>query len=270
MPRSLNLFTKMYKYPLYAMTFLWRIPLKVYPSSEREFQLALTFFPLVGFLEGFFIFLLAFVLLKILSGPILSLLLILTLFLLRGIFHLDGFSDTFDALAYRGNLDPEEDRKKRLEIMKDSTIGVAGVTAVTFLLLSKFFLFQEVILQREVKALILPFFLSRSLLMFILYFAKPARKDGLGYLMFKLTDQKIFLLSLFVGFILLFLYFLIFPQLWLKDLLLISGINFLVIIYFQRLFSKNFGGLTGDNLGALIEISELVSLFYLGVLWPRL
>ncbi len=50
---------------------------------------------------------------------------------LTGALHLDGLADTFDGLL--GGKDP----KRRLEIMKDPSIGVFGVAAVALVLIAK-------------------------------------------------------------------------------------------------------------------------------------
>lgn len=260
----------MFKAFLLSASFLWRIPIKIGNIRERDFEGALIFFPLIGALEGLIIFILASLLNAHLSKDILSLLLLLALFFLRGIFHLDGLSDTFDALSYKGCGNLEEDRSKRLSIMKDSTVGVAGVTTIVINLFLKFLLIKEIIIQNNLSFLFLPFFLSRALLLIIIYSSKPARRDGLGFLMKVSLKPFGLFLGLLLSFILLGTYLYLESFLKLYHIPLILCLNLVIIFYFKKRFERAFMGLTGDNFGALVEIVEGVTLFYGAVLWERL
>lgn len=255
---------------LLSASFLWRIPIKGFIADKSSFERALSFFPLIGVIEGFILYLLAKALSPLLSADILSLLLLVTLFFIRGIFHLDGLSDTFDALSYKGGLGEEEDRKRRLEIMKDSTVGVSGVVAIVINILFKYLFFKALIELNYLKGLFLPFLFSRTFLLGIIYFSKPARKEGLGFLVKESVSKETLLRGYLLALVLLFfyLYFESFKNL--KNLLFMAGFNLVVLLFFKRKFEKAFGGLTGDNFGALVELSEIASLFYLGVIWPRL
>jgi len=260
----------MLKALLLSASFLWRIPIKGFLADKSSFEKALSFFPLIGAFEGLILYFLAKALYPFFSSELLSLFLLIALYFIRGIFHLDGLSDTFDALSYKGGLGEKEDKKRRLEIMKDSTVGVSGVTAIVLNILSKYLLLKSLIELQNLKVLLLPFFFSRTFLLGIIFFSKPARKEGLGFLMKESMSTKTLfsghLLALAV--LLFYLYFESFKNL--KNLFFMAGFNFILLFYFKRKFEKSFGGLTGDNFGALVELSEIASLFYLGVIWPRL
>jgi len=260
----------MFKAIFLSASFLWRIPIKGFIADKSSFEKALSFFPLIGALEGLMLYLLAKALSPLLYADILSLLLLVILFFLRGIFHLDGLSDTFDALSYKGGLGEEEDRKRRLEIMKDSTVGVSGVVAIVINILSKYLFFKTLIELKFLNDLFLPFLFSRTFLLGIIYFSKPARKEGLGFLMKESMSGKTLLRGYLLTLAILFFYLYFENFKILKNLLLMAGFNFVVLLFFKRKFEKAFGGLTGDNFGALVELSEIASLFYLGVIWPKL
>lgn len=255
--------------PFYAVSFLWRLPLGIYPKNEKDFQVGIPFFPLVGFLEGFILFLVAKLLTNFVPSSLLALILIALLFYLRGIFHLDGLSDTFDALSYKGSGDKARDVEKRLSIMKDSTVGVAGMTAVTLVILGKFQLFKEILHMNQGTFLILPYFISRMFLNLWLFLGKPARAEGLGYIMITQTNKGVFTVALVIGFLLLGL-ILKLSSLSFMDTIFLLLLNFSILFYFKRLFDKAFLGLTGDNLGALVILSEIITLFFLVVIWPKL
>ncbi|MFN3567334.1 MAG: adenosylcobinamide-GDP ribazoletransferase [Caldimicrobium sp.] len=259
----------MFKPLLIALAFLWRIPIKTAPSSERDFQRALPLFPLVGALEGFIISLFGNFIVSLVLPEFLALVILLLLFYLRGIFHLDGLSDTFDALSYHGGVDIGEAKAKRLKIMKDSTIGVAGVTTIVLNLLAKYILIKEILLYNPLS-LIWAYFLSRGFLLWCIFYSLPAKTEGLGYLMKKNLSKKGFLFGNILSVLLTSLLFISPFKISLLAIFLLIFLNFIVLFYFKSKFERAFGGLTGDNFGALIEISELTTLFTLGVIWPRL
>lgn len=252
---------------LLAASFLWRFPVKITKVSEEDFEKALVFFPVVGAFEGLILAISAKILNPYLKEEILAFALLLILFYIRGIFHLDGLSDTFDALAYKGNVNSEEDRKKRLEIMKDSRAGVSGITALFLNLIAKFVFLKILLLKKTFGFVFLPFFFSRVVLLPVIYFSESAKREGLGFLMKKSLTFKGFIRGIILS-LLILAGFLIFDSIFKTlHIFLILSLNFLVIFYFQKKFEKAFGGLTGDNYGALVEISEVATLFYGALLW---
>ncbi len=82
------------------------------------------YFPLVGLLLGGFVSVFDRLILNLWSQPVASLLDVVLLVFLTGALHLDGLGDTADGLY--GN----RPRERALEIMKDSRIGVMGLTAI--------------------------------------------------------------------------------------------------------------------------------------------
>lgn len=106
-----------------AISFMTRLPVG---RSERDLAQACWAFPIAGLLIGFAgggAFALSFS--WGVPSVVAALLALLTMALLTGALHEDGLADTADGLA--GNT-PE----RRLEIMRDSRIGVYGVLALIF------------------------------------------------------------------------------------------------------------------------------------------
>lgn len=259
----------MLKYPLLAFSFLWRVPIKSSSSSEDDFKGALPFFPLVGAIEGLLIAGFASLLSRFILPDFLALLLIVFTLYIRGIFHLDGLSDTFDALAYKERGDKAKDREKKLQIMKDSTIGVAGVSGIILSILGKFLFIKELLIYNP-YLLFIPFLFSRAFLLWIIFFSKAAKGEGLGYLM----KKNLTLLGLLGGTLISILLFLIY-YVWLDSLTLIALFflilfNIILLFVLKNKFESAFGGMTGDNYGAIVEICEIVTLFCLAVLWQKL
>ena len=119
---------------LAALRFLTIIPL---PWRREVSQEALgrsaVYFPLVGLMIGLFLVGWHWLLGILLPRAVVDVLVMVTLVILTGALHLDGFIDTFDGIA--GHKSVEE----RWQVMHDSRTGGIGVVAVVCLLLVKYF-----------------------------------------------------------------------------------------------------------------------------------
>lgn len=220
---------------------------KEIPYDQERFTKTAVLLPIlggvIGLLEGG-----AALLLQRLFGPISSVLCILMMdaFLTKGI-HLDGLADTCDGL-FSGR-----DRKTMLEIMKDSRLGTFGALSLLFYLLLKAALlleFDRVMVLRLV--LLLPV-IGRSMMVFGAFRSVYARPHGFG----GIYIGKISMLSLVISSGGALLYS--------SVLLGISGgiswiaALFLIFLMKQRV-EKRLGGMTGDVLGAFMEVSQVLFL----------
>lgn len=254
-----------------AFQFLTIIPIRTGGhASTDDLRWSAAFFPLVGFFQGLLLAAVAFLLVKVLSPSLTAALIIMIYVAINGGFHQDGLSDTFDALSVKSTGNREQDRQKRLAVMRDSTSGPVGITAIALFLLLKYTLLKEVL---EMPAyglnpviMLMPMISAWSMAM-MMPGAKSARNDGLG---------KIFLGRVHAGHITLACVLILV----LSGIICLAGYvacpfamrNF--VIYFltaalasllagygmRALFNTRFGGLTGDNLGCIHEISEIASL----------
>ncbi len=175
---------------------------------------------------------------------------------------MDGLADTFDALAIKELNSKEETLAKRLAVMKDPGMGVAGGVAVFLCLLIKLLFMEELISAYSISAYLFflyAFTLSRSFLPLIMAFSKPAKEEGLGYFLIRHATLSSSLKALFLGLALLFLITFFLDQ---SIIPLILTCVFLGVALFwgKHFFTQKFGGLTGDNLGALVEIAEILGL----------
>ncbi|WP_313120243.1 adenosylcobinamide-GDP ribazoletransferase [Proteiniclasticum ruminis] len=220
---------------------------KEIPYDRERFTKTAVLLPIlggvIGLVEGG-----AALLLQMLFGPISSILFILMMdaFLTKGI-HLDGLADTCDGL-FSGR-----DRKTMLEIMKDSRLGTFGALSLLFYLLLKAALlleFDRVMILRLV--LLLPV-IGRSMMVFGAFRSVYARPHGFG----GIYIGKISMLSLVISSGGALLYS--------SVLLGISGgiswiaALFLIFLMKQRV-EKRLGGMTGDVLGAFMEVSQVLFL----------
>ncbi|MEW6040196.1 MAG: adenosylcobinamide-GDP ribazoletransferase [Elusimicrobiota bacterium] len=233
---------------LFALRFLTVIPVKVIKSeSQITAHNSTIFFPLVGLLLGAILSgansLLSYPgLSPFLSGCSLTILLII----LTGGLHLDGLSDTFDALG------SYKDRESALQIMRDSHIGAIGVLSLISVILLKAGVISELISQSKNISVILMTvcIVSRWSMVLAMYLFPYARVGGKAKIFFEDTNLKKLLSATVLTFIIIFF------------LLKTGGI---LLIFFSGLFTYFFGkflagkfsGLTGDNLGAINELNEL-------------
>jgi adenosylcobinamide-GDP ribazoletransferase len=265
-----------------AFQFLTIIPLRTNGDvSERDVSKSVSFFPLIGALQGFFLALLAFLFLKIMSVDLTAAIVLVFYILITGGFHQDGLSDTFDALSVPSSGDKEKDRVKRLQVMKESTVGSIGVVAIILSLLLKYILMKETLqinnhTEKYFIIVLLPIF-SKWAMVTAMYRAKSARKDGIGRSFLEHVRAKQIALATVFLFLLTFMIFYLFQHFMTSFfywsfgffmLLFFSEIMFIVFtcLILKYFFTIRFGGLTGDNFGAMHEISEILFLMVV-LLW---
>lgn len=244
--------------------------------SERDFTRSAAGFVAVGLLQGLLLIAVELGAGRLFHPDLARWLVVLALVLVSGGFHLDGLADTFDALAVKASGDRERDLVRRLEVMKDSATGVMGLLAVFFVLIFKYYALKELSHSSYAiyysSLLLLPA-LGKWTMVTAMYRAVPARPDGLGRLLIGAVGGRelawngvsLLLPLLAVGWLLAgFLP----PYSYLFYLLLPVG-----LYLFGRLAVlggyRQFGGISGDTLGAINELAEVLFLL-LVLLWLRL
>lgn len=162
--------------------------------------------------------------------------------------HLDGVADTADALVYPAP------RERSLAIMKDTRIGAFGVTALASVLLIKFGLLASLPLERLWPALIAAPALARALAASLSTLLPPAATKGLGAATAH-GPSGVGAMLISVG-----------------TALVVAGLTcglggllaaLLVLalgLVLGRWFMRRLGGVTGDCLGAAIELAECLAL----------
>ena len=232
-----------------ALQFLTRIPLTINLQWEAEnIAGSLLWYPLVGVLIGIMLTLLA----GIMPGgsSMLAAALVLSgwVFITGGL-HLDGLADSAD--AWVGS---HGERQRALEIMKDPQAGPIAVIVLVLLLLVKFAAIYGLLEQGELWLLILPPLLGRCVPLLLFLSTDYVREKGLGSAMAEFlpreSAQEVLLLVAIIlpvltGFI---------------NALLLISITLLVIWFLRNLMLKHIGGMTGDTIGAAIEITETTAL----------
>ena len=230
-----------------ALQFLTIFPIKIKQDiKEKDFGKSLIFFPLVGVIIGLILAGFNFIFIFLPKPVVCSLVLIISVFISGGL-HLDGFADTCDAFYGQNS------KQKILEIMRDSRIGVMGSVGVVCLLLLKFNLILSIPENILWKSLILMTAFSRWSIVWSCYISNYSRTEGKAKYFIEYNSKREFILGLILVITLFFIFFQS------KGLILFAGFFIFInlLVYF---FNKKIDGMTGDTIGAVNEISEVLVL----------
>jgi adenosylcobinamide-GDP ribazoletransferase len=235
-----------------AVMFLTRLPCARWARMRTEDMApSLRYFPLVGFFIG----VVSAVVYKAALGcgfpePVGVLGAMGAAVVLTGAFHEDAFADWCDSF---GAYTPE----KRLEIMRDSRLGTFGVVGLFFLLALKAALLASMPPSWVPWALIVAPCIARWAVLATFYRSPyPAVPNStVALFMGKVSGKDLLIGTLFAaatGFL--------YGPLFVAGLLLGVGcLSRLLAAYFVRLL----GGLSGDCLGAVVALSELLAVMTL-------
>ena len=160
---------------LVAFRFLTTIPL---PSrgedSPEEVGRSIVYFPVVGLIIGLMLVGLNWLLGMFLPSAVVNGLLIVSLVIISGALHLDGFVDTCDGIG--GHKSVED----RWQVMHDSRAGAFGIVGVVLLLLVKYISLNSVPGSLMMLTLILMPVVSRWAMVYAVFAYPYARPAGLG------------------------------------------------------------------------------------------
>ncbi|MDD2735648.1 MAG: adenosylcobinamide-GDP ribazoletransferase [Desulfuromonadaceae bacterium] len=239
---------------LIAFQFLTIIPLPFTVRCEKEdLGRSTVFFPLVGCAIGGLLVAANWLLAPSLPRPLCDALLITLLTLITGALHLDGLADVCDGLAARGS------RERILTVMKDSQVGAIGAVGLVLGLLLKWQALVAVPMELKWQALLLFPALARFGQVLTLTGARHARQDGLGAAFIQGSGKVPLLLAFAIvavgGYYLLAL----------KGLVALAAVCVLTLIG-RIFFQRKLGGLTGDTIGCISELNEIMALLVISAI----
>jgi adenosylcobinamide-GDP ribazoletransferase len=237
-----------------AFQFLTIIPLPLTVRCEKDdLGRSTVFFPLVGCAIGGLLVTANWLMAPFLSRPLCDALLITLLTLITGALHLDGLADVCDGLAARGS------RERFLTVMKDSQVGAIGAVGLVLGLLLKWQALVAVPLELKWQALLLFPALARFGQVLTLTGACHARQDGLGAAFVHGSGKTPLLLAFTTvavgGYYLLAL----------KGIVALAAVCVLTIIG-RIFFQRKLGGLTGDTIGCISELNEILVLLVISIM----
>lgn len=227
-------------------------------TDSQKLRYAKIYFPLIGALLGLVLIVIYKFIAPIFPEPLLSLFLVLTLILLTGALHLDGLADACDALGGGKN------KEEILNIMRDSHKGTFGVLGLIIVVLFKITLLSLITPFFKTFGLFLMTTLSRYSMNIALSFFPYARKEGKAKIFFEHRRIIEFLLPTLITVILLGLTL---NPLSVFLLLLVIAFTLIMTLAIQG----KIDGVTGDILGALCELNEIIvllSIFILTKFYP--
>ena len=183
-----------------------------------------------------------------LNIPLGNVLAVFALYLTIGLLHIDGLADWADGIMVKG------DRERKIRAMKDVNTGIAGVFAVVMVLL----------LQVDSLSF-LPFYalflaeLNSKFAMLLALATKKPLGDGLGAYFMEGMNRS----QLAIGTALYLL--LLLPVAYIEPRSISSLLGLLAGACVIHLSLRNFGGLNGDCIGAVAEITRAGALLGMAV-----
>lgn len=227
---------------------------KDHEVEEADLARSMAYFPLVGFLIGLQLVWVDRLLLRMLPDTISNIFLLLLMALITRALHIDGLADSFDGIT------GGRDEASRLAIMKDSRIGTAGVLAVLFVQLIKYVCLNNLFFDYKAAALLTAPALGRWSMMLMMFKADYGREAGLGRAFVGhvrwggLVTATVLTIGLSA--------FVIF-QYDLRTAVLAAGTPIVVAgftLLWRRYVVRKTGGVTGDTIGAVNEMTEALTL----------
>jgi len=239
---------------LLALQFLTIIPVKIEKVKEADIAASMVCFPFVGLLLGFLLAGINNLLLSLKFEELaVSIILIVSLIIFTGGLHLDGLSDTADAL-FSG-----KDKEKRLEIMRDSHAGVMGILSLICVILLKIVFLSSINTSLKIVSLILMCTLSRWSLVFLMFLFPYARQEGKAKVFIEKANFKIFVLATMIALVCSVIT-------WQLKGLFIIAITSISAYAIGKFITNKIGGITGDTLGAINELTEVIILLSICIL----
>lgn len=243
--------------------FMTRIPIPIDTGFDENFHKSTIYFPIVGLILGVCYYIVALIGLKIFDPYITAVLVLASEVLLTGGLHLDGLGDSFDGLySYR-------DKEKILEIMKDSRLGTNGLLAIILVFLLKIGFLNSILSQEILWPIVTMPVVARSMQVLACYKTKTPRERGMGNIfigkvsMTYLVGTILLMLGISGGSI--FLASDVDYLIYLKEVICLIIMAIWVRLFIDSVYKK-IDGITGDILGCICELSELIYLILVYVM----
>ncbi|NYT01127.1 MAG: adenosylcobinamide-GDP ribazoletransferase [Methanocellales archaeon] len=234
--------------------FFTTIPVGIDVDGMQKLSLNAYFFPLIGAIIGLLVGCIGLVL-SHLPSYLFSALLIFILYLVTGLNHLDGLMDFGDALL------THDTTEEKIRAMRDPSVGVGGIV---FCMISILILFSGIItLQQNILFSILAAEICAKQSMLTAAMFGSSTYKGLGSIFIDNVTMRDFLIGLTFSMI----------TCWLTlgmvgIIALFAAVSSALIVV--SISNHNFGGVSGDSLGAINEIGRILALIVGGSAWTLL
>jgi adenosylcobinamide-GDP ribazoletransferase len=235
---------------LLMLTYITRIPYPIkFEFDEKEFVKGLHFMPFIGLLVGFPLAGLGYLLGGI-DPLIRGFVLLIVYILLVGGLHIDGLSDYSDGI-FSG-----QKKERMFEIMSDSHTGTFGVVGVGLYLIGM----TIGLSQGSWEVILLMPFIGRSCGLLAIALGRYPKEKGMGMALIAYGKPIHGLIALVP---LSLIIFLLFPGGFL--VYIAGGMTLIIMLLFIARTTQILGGITGDVIGAVIEISQVIWLILMAI-----
>ena len=229
------------------------IPMPQVEWNKKSMRYAYCFYPLAGAVIGFLLWIWIWAGQELALSPLLyAVVAALLPVLVSGGIHMDGLIDSCDALFSYG------DQEKKLTILKDSHVGAFGVLGCVGYLLLLFGLQGQLYARPSLLPIVaVGFVFSRALGALTVVSFPCAKNSGLAHTFSDAAAKRPVRVVLTIYLALCLLLFLDCSVVAGRVIVLLIGLLFL---WFYRMSKKQFGGITGDLCGLLVQLTELMIL----------
>ena len=245
---------------LFAWQFLTAIPLSrsTHDAKPEELAASMSWYPFVGCLLGALLVAADLLLGRVFSAQVTSMILMLVLIVLTRGLHQDGLADMVDGLA------GGRTAQARLAIMKDAHIGAIGATGLFVALGLRYAGLNAMPAGEHIALLIGMLVVGRWAMVVGAFHVTYARSEGglAQPFLAHLSWQHVWLATLTAG---IALTLLLGPWSAMCCLIIGTAVVRLSTVWFHRMF----GGVTGDLLGAMNEVAEILFILIVPVVLFR-
>ena len=226
--------------------WLSTIPVGISMEGVEALMKHVYVFPVVGLVLGAILGFAAFIATLVLPTNLVAVMVIIAIYKLCGINHIDGLADFGDGVIAHGTWE------KKVQAMKDVNLGTGGGLFIAVLLLATFAVVTD-IPQRLLPLALLAAEVSAKEAMISFAAFSTSLQKGFGQIMIEKTGFKQFLIGLTISAVVC------------AAALGPLGLTVLVAaqvaaLYMVRVAKRNFGGATGDGIGATNEVARCVAL----------
>jgi len=226
--------------------FLSTIPVGITMEGIEALMRHVYIFPIIGMALGLIFAAVAYLLDLFLPQDITAVCIMIAIYWVCGINHIDGLADFGDGVTAHGSIE------KKIKAMKDVNLGSGGAVFVMMVLLSLYSAIRSMDHYILPAALIVSEISAKQSMLAFAAFTEPFH-SGLGQIMIDRTGKREFLIAMIISSI--------------ASALLLNTTGLIMVIssvlsalYLARVSRRNFGGGSGDGIGASNEIGRAVAL----------
>lgn len=240
--------------------FLTTIPVGISMEGIEKLMKHIYIFPVIGLVLGLILAAIGFLSSIIFPHVITSLVVIIFIYYLTGINHIDGLADFGDGIASHGT------REEKIKAMRDTAVGTGGLV---FCIIAIMGIFVSLISIQEINVLLLPYALivaETSAKQSMVTVAAFGRKlyEGFGAMTVENTKSSDFIIGMvFTGAVSYF-----FLGVFGVEAFIAAQLGGILVLHTAN---RHFGGVSGDIVGASNEIGRLAALLFIGgAAWMQL